>query len=73
MCNKNGGHCLITIDGYYVEVIISIIFVIIWYCGFKNILKGYENKSPTHWMVKNNNESNKEMTMTKDCICTSSG
>lgn len=65
MCNTNGGNCSIIFDGYYVEIIICTVFVLIWYCGFKKILKSYETKTPSHWLVYDNNRTNEEMA--KDC------
>ncbi|CAH1724867.1 unnamed protein product [Aphis gossypii] len=50
-CDTNGGNCLVTIDGYYVEIIICVVIGFIWYWMFKNTLKSFQTKSSSYWMV----------------------
>ncbi|XP_026804625.1 acetyl-coenzyme A transporter 1-like [Rhopalosiphum maidis] len=55
-CKTNGSSCIVTVNGYYVESALCIMFGIGWYYIFRGILKKLQVKSPSHWMVnvKNN-------------------
>uniref|UniRef100_A0A2S2NMY7 Acetyl-coenzyme A transporter 1 n=1 Tax=Schizaphis graminum TaxID=13262 RepID=A0A2S2NMY7_SCHGA len=57
-CNTNGGNCLITVDGYYVEIIICVVIGFIWYGMFKNMFKNFQTKSSSYWMVYRRSEEN---------------
>ncbi|XP_060835227.1 acetyl-coenzyme A transporter 1-like [Rhopalosiphum padi] len=54
VCKSNGGDCITTVNGYYVESVICTIIGITWYIIFKNKLKQLQSKSPSHWVVKKN-------------------
>uniref|UniRef100_A0A2S2P6J7 Acetyl-coenzyme A transporter 1 n=1 Tax=Schizaphis graminum TaxID=13262 RepID=A0A2S2P6J7_SCHGA len=51
ICKANEGNCIVTINGYYVEMIPCTIIGIAWYIYFKNILKNLQIRSPSHWLV----------------------
>lgn len=51
MCTTDGGHCVVTVNGYYIEMVLSTIFGIFWYGIFKNILKNLQTKCPSQWLV----------------------
>ncbi|XP_060833849.1 acetyl-coenzyme A transporter 1-like isoform X2 [Rhopalosiphum padi] len=53
-CKSNGGDCITTVNGYYVESVICTIIGIVWYIIFKNKLEELQSKSPSHWVVKMN-------------------
>lgn len=51
MCDISGGECKVIVDGYFVEIIICMIIGFIWFGIFKNILKNFETKDPSHWLI----------------------
>lgn len=63
MCKINGGGCITTVNGYYVETVLCVLIGIVWYIIFKYILKNIQVKSSSHWLVNmkksvENNETN---------------
>lgn len=40
-----------TVNGYYIEMVLCTIFGILWYGIFKNILKNLQMKCPSQWLV----------------------
>ncbi|XP_026811512.1 acetyl-coenzyme A transporter 1-like [Rhopalosiphum maidis] len=62
-CKTNGSSCVVTVNGYYVESALCILFGIGWYYIFRGILKKLQVKSPSHWMVNvKNNKMKKNKT-----------
>ncbi|XP_060852728.1 acetyl-coenzyme A transporter 1-like [Rhopalosiphum padi] len=63
-CITNGSSCIVTVNGYYVESALCILFGIGWYYIFRGTLKKLQVKSPSHWMVnvKNNKVKKNETT-----------
>ncbi|VVC28211.1 Major facilitator superfamily domain,Acetyl-coenzyme A transporter 1 [Cinara cedri] len=51
-CDTNNGNYLVTVDGYYVEVIISMIIGLIWYLSCKKPIKNLQKLSLSHWSIK---------------------
>jgi len=41
----------VTVNGYYIEMVLCTIFGILWYGVFKNILKNLQMKCPSQWLV----------------------
>jgi len=54
----------VTVNGYYVESALCILFGIGWYFIFRGTLKKLQVKSSSHWMVnvKNNKVKKNETT-----------
>lgn len=48
---------MITVDGYYIEIVICAIIGFIWYGVYKNLLKNFQTKSSSYWMVHSNSQS----------------
>lgn len=48
---------MITVDGYYMEIVICAIIGFIWYGVYKNQLKNFQTKSSSYWMVYSNSQS----------------
>lgn len=53
-CFKNGGHCKIDIDGYYIEVAFNVIFGIFWFKWAKGIINYLETLPVSDWHVLSN-------------------
>ncbi|CAI6351343.1 unnamed protein product [Macrosiphum euphorbiae] len=51
MCKTLDGDCVVIVNGYYVEMAVCTIIGVIWFCIFRNILKKFQNKGPSHWLV----------------------
>ncbi|XP_026808439.1 acetyl-coenzyme A transporter 1-like [Rhopalosiphum maidis] len=51
LCKENGGSCVISVDGYYIVVFMSLIVGFVWYGVFRNIIKKYQSLSISHWMI----------------------
>jgi len=51
LCDTNGGSCVVSVDGYYITVVISLVIGFVWYGVFKNIIKNYQSLSASHWMI----------------------
>ncbi|KAL4142293.1 hypothetical protein QTP88_004779 [Uroleucon formosanum] len=54
ICKARGGDCVLTVNGYYIEMLICTILGIIWYIAAKNKLKIFQSMNPSHWLVKVN-------------------
>ncbi|XP_001950715.1 acetyl-coenzyme A transporter 1 [Acyrthosiphon pisum] len=52
MCKADKGECIITVNGYYIEMLLCTIIGIIWYIAVRNTLKIFQTKDPSHWLVK---------------------
>ncbi|XP_026823340.1 acetyl-coenzyme A transporter 1-like [Rhopalosiphum maidis] len=50
-CKTEGGDCVVTVNGYYIEMVVCTILGILWYGIFKNILKNLQTKCPSKWLV----------------------
>ncbi|CAH1724862.1 acetyl-coenzyme A transporter 1-like isoform X2 [Aphis gossypii] len=66
LCSANGGSCVISMDGYYIVVFISLIIGFIWYFVFRNIIKKYQSLSISHWMI--NIKRPVAQTATESCL-----
>ncbi|XP_060878679.1 acetyl-coenzyme A transporter 1-like [Metopolophium dirhodum] len=51
MCKTIDGDCVVIVNGFYVEMALCTIFGFIWLCIFRNILKKFQNKGRSHWLV----------------------
>ncbi|CAI6366795.1 unnamed protein product [Macrosiphum euphorbiae] len=51
LCKTNGGSCVVSVDGYYIVVFISLTIGFIWYGVFRNIIKKYQSLNASHWMI----------------------
>ncbi|XP_022174759.1 acetyl-coenzyme A transporter 1-like [Myzus persicae] len=65
-CETNGGDCLITVDGYYVEIIICVFIGFIWIGVFRNTFKNFQTKSSSYWMVYVNRQSEENVEVSVD-------
>ncbi|XP_022162906.1 acetyl-coenzyme A transporter 1-like [Myzus persicae] len=52
MCKANNGNCIVTVNGYYLEMLICTIIGIIWYFTVRKTLKSFQTKNLSHWLVK---------------------
>jgi MFS transporter, PAT family, solute carrier family 33 (acetyl-CoA transportor), member 1 len=50
-CTSSGGTCRIDIDGYYIEVILNVVYGIFWYRFAKNFVKNLETIPINDWHV----------------------
>lgn len=50
-CIENGGRCSTDIDGYYTEVVINVIYGIIWYQWAKQLLNYLQELPICDWHV----------------------
>ncbi|XP_026812243.1 acetyl-coenzyme A transporter 1-like [Rhopalosiphum maidis] len=50
----NEDECIVTVSGYYVEMLICTIIGIIWYFATKNTLKKFQTMDSSHWLVNLN-------------------
>ncbi|XP_060865228.1 acetyl-coenzyme A transporter 1-like [Metopolophium dirhodum] len=66
VCDENYGNCLTTVDGYYVEIIICVVIGFIWYGLFRNMLKNFQTKSSSYWMVYVNQQSEEKVDVSVD-------
>ncbi|XP_060877595.1 acetyl-coenzyme A transporter 1-like isoform X2 [Metopolophium dirhodum] len=51
MCKTIGGDCVVIVNGYYVETAVCTIIGIIWFCIFRKILKNFQTKGRSYWLV----------------------
>ncbi|XP_060878681.1 acetyl-coenzyme A transporter 1-like [Metopolophium dirhodum] len=51
MCKTNGGDCVVIVNAYYVETTVCTIIGIVWFCIFRIILKKFQTKGPSYWVV----------------------
>lgn len=62
ICENNEGHCDIIVDGYYIEIFISLIYGLVWMKIFKSIIDELQRYKREDWFVlKNSNKNLKEM------------
>ncbi|XP_039186599.1 acetyl-coenzyme A transporter 1 [Crotalus tigris] len=52
LCSKEGGSCVITLDGYYVESIICVVLGFVWWLFLGPKLKRLQNEQPTSWKCR---------------------
>lgn len=50
-CISNGGTCRIDVDGYYIEVALSVIYGVVWYQWGKKVLKYLQDVPRHEWHV----------------------
>lgn len=50
-CIRNGGTCRIDVDGYYIEVLLSVIYGILWYQWGKRVLNYLQDVPRHEWHV----------------------
>ncbi|KYO34003.1 acetyl-coenzyme A transporter 1 [Alligator mississippiensis] len=55
LCAKEGGSCLTTLDGYYVESIICVVLGFGWWFLLGPKLKRLQDEGPSSWKCKRNN------------------
>lgn len=51
VCIDNGGKCFTEIDGYYIEVIMNVVYGIIWYQWAKRTLEYLQKLPISDWHV----------------------
>uniref|UniRef100_A0A1W7RJT0 Acetyl-coenzyme A transporter 1 n=1 Tax=Agkistrodon contortrix contortrix TaxID=8713 RepID=A0A1W7RJT0_AGKCO len=52
LCSKEGGSCVITLDGYYVESITCVVLGFVWWLFLGPKLKRLQNEQPTSWKCR---------------------
>ncbi|KAM6443103.1 acetyl-coenzyme A transporter 1 [Liasis olivaceus] len=52
LCSKEGGSCVITLDGYYVESIICIVLGFAWWLFLGPRLKRLQDEKPASWKCR---------------------
>ncbi|KAM3835521.1 acetyl-coenzyme A transporter 1 [Vipera latastei] len=52
LCSKEGGSCVITLDGYYVESIICVVLGFVWWLFLGPKLKRLQDEQPTSWKCR---------------------
>lgn len=50
-CAKNGGHCHIDLDGYYIEACINVIYGIIWFYFGRKLIMHLQNLPSGDWFI----------------------
>jgi MFS transporter, PAT family, solute carrier family 33 (acetyl-CoA transportor), member 1 len=73
-CIESGGRCRIDIDGYYIEVVINVIYGIIWYHWGKRTINYLQSLPLSDWHILSNrsdvenvkNEDEKEQLKAKE-------
>ncbi|XP_019358729.1 PREDICTED: acetyl-coenzyme A transporter 1 [Gavialis gangeticus] len=55
LCAKEGGSCMTTLDGYYVESIICVVLGFGWWFLLGPKLKKLQDEGPSSWKCKRNN------------------
>lgn len=52
LCIKGGGKCNITIDGYYIECTICLIYGLIWYKWGSKQIRYLQNQPMKIWRIR---------------------
>lgn len=62
ICTLNGGKCHTDIDGYYIEIVINVIYAVIWFYFGRKLILHLQNLSVKEWYIltKTNDEENQE-------------
>lgn len=68
MCSNNGGSCELFVDGYYVVVILCLVVGFVWFGIFRSVLKKFELKSPSFWLINLDQLSNTSVTVSSDSV-----
>ena len=53
-CISSGGFCRTDIDGYYIEVVLNVLYGIVWYQWGKKMLDYLQNLDTKEWYVLSN-------------------
>ncbi|XP_055030358.1 acetyl-coenzyme A transporter 1 [Misgurnus anguillicaudatus] len=52
LCVREGGTCITTLDGYYVESVVCVLIGLCWWMFFGNKMKRLQEESPSAWHCK---------------------
>ncbi|XP_068601656.1 acetyl-coenzyme A transporter 1 [Brachionichthys hirsutus] len=52
MCVKEGGSCVTTLDGYYVESLVCVLLGLAWWVWFGKRMKQLQDQSPNAWRCR---------------------
>lgn len=52
LCVKEGGTCVTTLDGYYVESVVCVVIGLVWWLWLGKKMKGLQEKSPAAWQCR---------------------
>lgn len=59
-CISNGGTCRTDVDGYYIEIVLNVIYAVIWYLWARKVVQ-YLQEVPRHeWHVLSKPPANEE-------------
>lgn len=50
-CSSNGGKCTISIDGYYIECGICLVFALLWYYWGKSKIRALQHLPSRAWKI----------------------
>ena len=62
-CEDNDGICTTEVDGFYVEIGLSVVYGIVWFLIFKSVIYRLQRYSREDWYVITNLKSNKNVEM----------
>ncbi|XP_061575093.1 acetyl-coenzyme A transporter 1 [Cololabis saira] len=54
LCVKEGGVCVTTLDGYYVESVVCVVIGLVWWLWLGKKMKQLQDKSPAAWRCRVN-------------------
>uniref|UniRef100_A0A3Q3QIL4 Acetyl-coenzyme A transporter 1 n=1 Tax=Monopterus albus TaxID=43700 RepID=A0A3Q3QIL4_MONAL len=52
LCVKEGGACVVTLDGYYVESVVCVVIGVVWWLWFGKKLRSLQQQSPAAWRCR---------------------
>ncbi|KAM4627257.1 acetyl-coenzyme A transporter 1 isoform 1-T2 [Polymixia lowei] len=54
LCVKEGGICVTSVDGYYVESVVCVLIGLAWWLWLGNKIRRLQERSPAAWRCRNN-------------------
>lgn len=54
LCIKEGGHCVTTLDGYYVESVVCVVIGLTWWLWLGKKMRRLQEQSPSAWRCRAN-------------------
>ncbi|XP_034404695.1 acetyl-coenzyme A transporter 1 [Cyclopterus lumpus] len=54
LCVKEGGACVTTLDGYYVESVVCVVIGLVWWVWFGKKMRRLQEQKPAAWRCKAN-------------------
>jgi len=52
MCEEAGGHCVTHLDGYYVEIVVCMLFGFLWLMWQRRKIRRLQDLPPSEWRVQ---------------------